>query len=153
MNLVSNAFAEGEFIPSLYTCDGANISPPLSWSGLPKGTRSLTLICDDPDAPGGDFVHWVLFNIPPEVAGLEKGQPRNGRGPGGSVQGMTDFGRPGYGGPCPPRGTHRYYFRLFALDAMLEGGTESTKADLLYRMEGRVLSRCTLMAYYKREKS
>jgi Raf kinase inhibitor-like YbhB/YbcL family protein len=153
MNLVSNSFAEGEFIPPLYTCDGANISPPLSWSGLPKGTRSLALICDDPDAPGGDFVHWVLFNIPPEVGGVEEGQPRNGSGPGGSVQGMTDFGRPGYGGPCPPRGTHRYYFRLFALDAMLEGGTESTKSDLMYRMEGRVLARCTLMAYFKREKS
>ena len=152
MNLVCTAFAEGEFIPPKYTCDGANVSPPLSWTGVPAGTRSLALICDDPDAPGGDFVHWVIFNLLPGSAGLDEGLPRRSTGPGGAVQGMTDFGRPGYGGPCPPRGTHRYYFRLFALDALLEGGAESTKEDLLYRMEGRILAKSTLLGYYKREK-
>lgn len=150
MQLTSSVLTEGSMIPAEYTCDGRDISPPLSWKNLPPGTKSLTLICDDPDAPIGIWVHWVVFNIPPEEPGLaENIQPerelRNGM-----RQGNNDWRRIGYGGPCPPGGTHRYFFRLYALDAGLNLEPGATKKAVLKAMEGHILAEAQLMGKYKR---
>ncbi len=145
----SEAFKEGEAIPLEYTCDGKDVSPPLSWKGVPENAKSLALIMDDPDAPMGTFVHWVLFNIPSDTTTLPKGIPRNQTLADGSSQGMTDFGRTGYGGPCPPRGTHRYYFKVYALDTMLDLRS-ATKQQLENAMKGHVLAQGELMGRYAR---
>ena len=150
LTITSTAFEEGAMIPGQYTCDGADISPPLSWSGVPQGTQSLALISDDPDAPAGTWVHWVLFNIPPDSTGLPEKVPTDEVLAGGARHGMTDFGRFGYGGPCPPSGTHRYYFKLYALDTMLDLSGRITKEDLLGAMEGHILAEAQLMGKYKR---
>jgi Raf kinase inhibitor-like YbhB/YbcL family protein len=149
MKLFSSAFKPGETIPSLYTCDSDDISPPLSWSDLPSGTASLALISDDPDAPRG-WVHWIIFNIPAASQGLEKGIKTDRVLPDGSVQGRNDFRRTGYGGPCPPGGTHRYYFRLYALDTLLEKSEGITKTELLEKMKGHILAEAELMGRYSR---
>ena len=112
MEIKSPAFSEGQAIPSKYTCDGKDVSPPITWSETPRGTKSLALIADDPDAPMGTWVHWVIYNLPPGTRQLPEELPTDGRLPDGTIQGKTDFGRAGYGGPCPPSGTHRYFFRL-----------------------------------------
>lgn len=149
--LESPAFPPEGVIPVSYTCEGADISPELRWSGAPEGTKSLALIVDDPDAPDPaapkmTYVHWVLFNIPPDVVGL----PENVKQlPPGTREGLNDFGRTSYGGPCPPIGTHRYYFKLYALDAVLDMAGTPKKPKLLEAMEGHVLAEASLMGTYR----
>ena len=149
IKVTSPTFEEGGMIPSKYTADGQNISPPLKWEGVPDGTKSLALISDDPDAPVGTWVHWVMWNIPADVAELTENVPPDEDLPDGSRQGITDFGRHGYGGPAPPSGTHRYYFKIYALDTNLDLPSSSTKSDLLKAMQGHVLAEGQLMGKYK----
>lgn len=145
MNVRSPAFAHGGVIPSKYTCEGENVSPPLEWSDVPEGARAMALVVDDPDAPAKVWVHWVLYNLPPEAGLLPEGT----RGLEATArEGRNDFGDVGYGGPCPPRGTHRYRFRLFALDAHLDMGEACSKAELLRAMEGHVLAEAELTGLY-----
>jgi Raf kinase inhibitor-like YbhB/YbcL family protein len=150
IKITSTAFAEASMIPKRYTCDGEDVSPPLAWTGVPEATRSLALICDDPDAPMGTWVHWVLFNIPAEVKGLPTNVPPKKVIESGAKHGLNDFRKFGYGGPCPPGGTHRYYFKLYALDTELELEPGITKAQLLKAMEGHALAQGQLMGRYKR---
>lgn len=145
MNLTSPAFENGGPIPSRYTCEGENVSPPLAWSGAPRDARAMALVVDDPDAPAKVWVHWVLYNLPPDAGMLPEGT----RGLEATArEGRNDFGDLGYGGPCPPRGTHRYRFRLFALDGHLEVGEGCTKGELLKAMEGHVLAEAELTGTY-----
>jgi Raf kinase inhibitor-like YbhB/YbcL family protein len=150
MELTSPSFKHGEFIPRKYTCDGNDVSPPLNWDKAPVGTKSFALICDDPDAPMGTWVHWVFYNIPPDLTSLQEGIPGDRQLKNGAMQGMTDFRRPGYGGPCPPGGVHRYFFKLYALDIMLDLGTGATKSDVTKAMQGHILGQCELMGKYRR---
>ncbi|HTY21869.1 MAG TPA: YbhB/YbcL family Raf kinase inhibitor-like protein [Desulfomonilaceae bacterium] len=151
MEVKSTAFQEGAMIPKLYTCDDKDISPPLSWSGLPAGVKSIALIMDDPDAPVGTWVHWVLFNIPPDTTGLAENMPRTASLPNGAKHGNNSWSNLGYGGPCPPGGTHRYYFKVYALDVVLALSTGVTKAQLLKAMEGHILAEGQLMGRYTRK--
>lgn len=150
MKVISSAFSEGEMIPGKYTCDDINVSPPLEWSGAPESTKTFALICDDPDAPMGTWVHWVLFNLPANINELNENIPPLGKLPNGANQGSNDFRKIGYGGPCPPEGTHRYYFKIYALDAELSIDPGITKSELLKAMEGHILSEAQLMGRYKR---
>lgn len=150
MIVTSAAFKDGGPIPSTYTCDGEDTSPPLAWTDPPPGTKSLAFINDDPDAPGKTWVHWVLSNLPPSSRGLPAGVPPDEELPDGTRQGMTDFGRIGYGGPCPPSGTHRYYFKLYALDTLLTLAPGATKPQLEQAMQGHVLTQAQLMGTYRR---
>jgi Raf kinase inhibitor-like YbhB/YbcL family protein len=151
--MTSTAFKQGETIPKQYTGDGRNVSPPLKWSDPPGGTRSMALVCEDPDAPRGTFTHWVIFNLPAEARGLSEAVPSKATLPDGSVQGINDFGNAGYGGPAPPAGKpHRYFFKLFAIDHYLELKTGVTKPDLLTALKGHVLSEAELMGTYGRMK-
>jgi Raf kinase inhibitor-like YbhB/YbcL family protein len=154
MDIVSEAFTAHGEIPSKYTCDGADTSPPLAWDGVPEGTRSLALVVDDPDAPDPAaprrvWVHWVLYNLAPEAAGLPAAVPPRDLPP-GTAQGKNDWGRTGYGGPCPPIGRHRYFFKLYALDVVLPDLGAPTKADLLAAMEGHVVAQAELIGTYQR---
>lgn len=147
IKISSEAFRNGGSIPEEYTCDGINISPSLSWSGIPAGTKSIVLIMDDPDAPMGTFVHWVLFNIPADVENL----PRGMEGFKHEIRhGKADFGRVGYGGPCPPSGIHRYYFRIYALDIILNLNSGATRRQVDIAMGGHILTTGELMGKYKR---
>ena len=155
--ITSSAFEHMKEIPSKYTSDGADISPPLSWSGVPEGTKSLALIVDDPDAPDPAnprtvWVHWVLYNIPPGASGLEEGVG-TGRGglPEGTKDGLNDWGKKGYGGPSPPIGRHRYFFKLYALDTVLPDLGRANKAALEAAMEGHVLAKAELIGTYKKK--
>ena len=152
--LTSAAFKDGAPIPGKYTCDGVDVSPPLTWSGAPAGTRSVALIADDPDAPGGTWVHWVLYNLPAEVSELPENIAKvESLDLGGARQGRNDFRRPGYGGPCPPPGpAHRYFFKLYALDTRLELKAGAQKKDVEAAMEGHVLGSAQLMGTYARQK-
>lgn len=153
IELKSTAFTEGDTIPVKHTCDGPDISPSLSWSAPPEGTKSLALICDDPDAPMGTWVHWVMFNIPPDVTVLPEGfsVAKAKEGLAKAVEGITSFKRHGYGGPCPPPGpAHRYFFKLYALDTELEPVKKATKADVEKAMKGHILAQGQLMGLYKR---
>jgi Raf kinase inhibitor-like YbhB/YbcL family protein len=155
IRLESAAFKDGGTIPKAHTCDGRGTSPPLAWSGVPEAARSMALIVEDPDAPGGTFTHWVLFDLPPETKGLGEGIPPEGEvrlAPAGAAarQGKNDFGKLGYGGPCPPRGTHRYVFLLYALDAPLNLKPGATRGDLLRAMKGHILAEGRLMGRYSR---
>lgn len=150
MKLTSSAFVEGGMIPRKYTCDGEDISPPLAWSDMPAGTQSLALICDDPDAPVGVWVHWVVFNLPPTLASLTEGIRAEKQLPGGGLQGTNSWKRIGYGGPCPPGGTHRYYFKLYALDTVLSLGNQATARDVMAAIKGHVLAEAQTMGRYKR---
>ena len=150
IKVISPAFEEGGMIPSKYTADGQNISPPLKWEGVPDGTKSIALISDDPDAPVGTWVHWVMWNIPAEARELTENIPPDEDLPDGSRQGITDFRSIGYGGPAPPSGMHRYYFKVYALDMKLDLPSSSKKADLLKAMEGHILAEGQLMGKYKR---
>lgn len=150
IELRSSAFRNSEMIPAEYTCDGADISPSLEWTGVPAGTKSLVLISDDPDAPAGDWVHWVLYDLPPGLTGLAPGIPAADRIPGGGVQGRTDFGKVGYGGPCPPGGIHRYFFKLYALNTVLNLAPGATKKQVEKTMQGHVLASGELMGRYQR---
>ena len=146
----SSAFDEGDRIPSDFTCDGANMSPPLEWSGIPAPAQSLVVIADDPDAPAGDWVHWLVYDLPSSLLQLPPGISEGGRLSGGGSQGRTDFGTFGYGGPCPPRGTHHYLFKVYALDVMLHLKPGATKKELLKAMQGHVLAKGQLMGTYAR---
>lgn len=149
--LQSPAFANGAQIPRQYTCDGADQSPPLQWSDVPVGTRSLALIVEDPDAPRGTFVHWVLYNLPPEPTALPAAVPHQSDLPSGARQGRNDFRRVGYGGPCPPRGpAHRYYFHLYALNAPVNLTAGATASELRSAMQGHVLGEAELLGTYGR---
>ncbi len=150
ISISAEAFQTGGAIPEEYTCDGSDVSPALSWRGIPSNAKSIALIMDDPDAPMGTFVHWVLFNIPPGMTKLPRGVPKNRTLNDGSSQGITDFGRTGYGGPCPPGGTHRYYFRIYALDTMLDLQPGSSRKQLENAMKGHILATGELMGNYKR---
>jgi hypothetical protein len=150
MELTSAAFKPGEMIPAKYTCDGPDVSPPLTWSDPPTGTKSFALISDDPDAPVGTWVHWVLWNIPASARSLEENLPKQGSLPHGARQGTTDFRRIGYGGPCPPSGTHRYFFKLYALDTTLDLPAATTKKHLEKAMQGHILAQAELMGKYRR---
>ncbi|RKY25413.1 MAG: YbhB/YbcL family Raf kinase inhibitor-like protein [Planctomycetota bacterium] len=151
IKIISSAFEDGGMIPAKYTCDGEDISPPLRWDVVPEGTQSIALICDDPDAPVGTFVHWVLFNLPADTKELAENFPADENLPNGAGQGITDFGRVGYGGPCPPSGTHRYFFKIYALDTKIDLPSRADKARLLKAMEGHIISRGQLIGKYKRQ--
>jgi len=151
VTLTSSAFTEGAAIPSTYTCEGRDVSPPLAWTDPPAGTKGFALIGDDPDAPGQTWVHWVLYNLPPSARRLPEAVSPEQELPDGARQGRTDFGRIGYGGPCPPSGTHRYFFKLYALDAMLSLPPGATKSQLEAAMKGHVLAEAQLMGTYRRQ--
>jgi len=149
--LQSPAFLPGAEIPVKYTCDGADLSPPLRWTTPPIKTKSFALVMDDPDAPAGTWVHWVLYGAPATLQEFLEAIPAHDRVPGIASQGVNDFRRVGYGGPCPPRGpAHRYFFKLYALDTDLKLPPRRTKADLLKAIEGHVLGQAELMGRYKR---
>jgi Raf kinase inhibitor-like YbhB/YbcL family protein len=150
LKITSSAFHEGDMIPKKYTCDGPDISPPLAWGEVPADTKSLALIGDDPDAPMGTWVHWVIYNLPPKIKKLPENILPQKTLENGAQQGTNDFQKIGYGGPCPPRGTHRYYFKHYALDTMLDSQPGLTKAQLLKAMEGHVLAQGQLMGRYQR---
>jgi Raf kinase inhibitor-like YbhB/YbcL family protein len=150
LDLRSSAFSDGGRIPSKYTCDGKDTSPPLSWTGIPAAGKSLALTCDDPDAPRGLWVHWVVFDLPPSATGLPEGVPATLEISGGGRQGKNDFGKIGYGGPCPPSGTHRYVFTLYALDSTLGLPAGAARQDLLAAMRNRALGEATLTGTYSR---
>jgi len=147
----SAVFKDGEFIPSQYTCEGPNVSPPLEWTDVPAGAKSIALICDDPDAPMGTWVHWVLYGLPPDTRNLPEGVPPNETLQDGSVQGKNDFKRIGYGGPCPPHGKpHRYFFKLYALDTELDLKPPASKKDLEKAMKGHIVAQGQLVGKYQR---
>jgi hypothetical protein len=149
--LTSSAFKQGAYIPIKYTGDGGDVSPPLTWTGMPDATKSLALICDDPDAPAGTWVHWVLYAIPPTTHELAEAAPKLDHLPGGLKQGVNSFGAVGYGGPAPPKGSdHRYYFKLYALDTELPLDVRAGKADVEKSMKGHILAHAQLMGRYKR---
>jgi len=151
LKLTSPAFAEGEPIPAQHTCDGEDASPALKWSGAPEGTKSFALICDDPDAPVGTWVHWVLYGLPATVAELPAKVSATETLANGAKQGVNDFTRVGYGGPCPPPGpAHRYFFKLYALDAEPSLKARATKNDLVRAMQGHILAEGQLMGTYRR---
>ncbi len=154
LTISSKAFRQNGKIPALYTCDGDDLSPPLSWSGLPAGTKSLALIVDDPDAPDPaapkmTWVHWVLYNIPPQSDGLPEGAS-NGDLPKGTLEGLNGWKRTRFGGPCPPIGRHRYFHKLYALDLVLPNMRRPTKAELERAMQGHVLAHAELVGTYQR---
>lgn len=152
LTVTSTAFREGQPIPAKYTCQGADVSPPLAWEAPPEGTQSLALICDDPDAPVGTWVHWVLYALPPGTRQLPEHVPAHETLPDGARQGVNDFRRVGYGGPCPPPGRpHRYFFKVYALDRALELPPRATKAQLLQAMAGHILAEGQLMGTYQRQ--
>src|SRR5262245_32340041 len=152
LELSSSAFTAGGPIPTRYTCDGEDASPSLRWSGLPGGTKSLALICDDPDAPAGTWVHWVLYDLPPSVTELSEAIPTAEVTPQGAKQGTNDFRRLGYGGPCPPPGKpHRYFFKLYALDTTLDLRPRATKKEVVDAMKGHILAEGQFMGTYKRK--
>jgi len=152
--LTSTSFAHGAEIPARHTCEGSDLSPALVWTGVPQGTRSLALIVDDPDAPDPArplriYVHWVLYDIPATASGLPEGATR-AELPRGTLEGLNDWKRTGYGGPCPPIGRHRYFHKLYALDVVLPDLNTPSKAALEAAMEGRVLARAELMGTYQK---
>lgn len=152
IQLTSTAFADGHAIPSKYTCDGSDVSPALTWSNAPAGTKSFALIADDPDAPVGTWVHWVVYDLSADTSSLPENVAKSQYIPGNAKQGLNDFKRLGYGGPCPPHGKpHRYFFKLYALDTMLDLKPGVTKKDLLKAMEGHVLAEGQLMGMYQRK--
>ena len=150
IKVTSTAFKEGEMIPAKYTCDGEDVSPPLAFGEVPEKTLSLALICDDPDAPRETFVHWVVYNLPGERREIEEKYPAEKRLPDGSRQGETSFGKTGYGGPCPPSGTHRYYFKVYALDKVLTIEEPINKESLVEAMKTHVIAEGQLMGRYAR---
>jgi len=146
LKLSSPAFKHNESIPSKYTCDGADVNPPLMIENVPSGTKSLALIVDDPDAPAGTWVHWVVWNMGPSTIEIKENSI-----PSGALQGFNDFRKTDYGGPCPPSGTHRYFFKLYTLDMMLSLDPKTKKADLERAMKGHILAQCELIGLYKRK--
>lgn len=156
MKLTSTAFGENQSIPKLYTCEGKDVSPPLTWSGVPANAKSLALIVDDPDAPDPaaprmTWVHWVLYNIPASATGLAEGAASGGL-PKGTLEGTNDWQRTGYGGPCPPIGRHRYFHKLYALDTALPDLKKPTKAALEQAMKGHIIGQTQLIGTYEKGK-
>lgn len=145
LTLKSSAFEHNGFIPRKYTCQGEDINPPLIISGVSPEAKSLVLIMDDPDAPMGTWIHWTVWNIPPTTPEIGENSKPEG------IEGVTSFGKPGYGGPCPPSGTHRYFFKLYALDITLDLPTSAKKEDLEKTMAGHILDRAELVGLYKKE--
>lgn len=145
MKLTSPVFNNGDYIPDKYTCDGENVNPPLEISGVPENAKSLVLIIDDPDAPAGDWVHWTVWNIPPDTRNISENSV-----PFGVAEGLTDFGRPGYGGPCPPSGVHHYQFKLYALDILLNISASASKKDIEKAIDGCIISQTILVGIYKK---
>lgn len=145
LTITSSAFANKTAIPGRYTCDGQDVSPPLQIDAIPAGTNSLAIVMDDPDAPAGTWVHWVIWNIPPQTREIKENSL-----PSGGVQGMNSWKRNRYGGPCPPSGTHRYFFRLYALDITLNLPPSSTKAALEAAMQGHIIGQGELMGTYRK---
>lgn len=145
MEISSPAFENNQNIPTKYTCDAEDVSPPLNISDIPEGTKSLALIVDDPDAPAKVWVHWTAWNMPATTTSLNESVPPPG------TEGTTDFGKTGWGGPCPPSGTHRYFFKLYALDTKLDLAPTSTKEDLVKAMEGHILAEAELIGLYERQ--
>ena len=150
--ITTTAFSNGGTIPKNYTCDGPDLSPPLTWKDPPAGTQSFALITDDPDAPAGTWVHWVIYNIPSTTKELPEGVQKTEKLPDGTLQGRNDFRKIGYGGPCPPPGKpHRYFFKLYALDTKLSLKPGATKAELESAMKGHTLGQTEIMAKYGRQ--
>lgn len=152
MKISSLAFEHNDTIPSKYTCDGEDISPPLVFEEVPENAASLALIADDPDAPVGTWVHWVMYNIPATSGGLAENIPPDSKLEDGSLQGITDFRRIGYGGPCPPSGAHRYFFKLYALDNKLDLPSGATKQQVEAAMKGHIIAQDHIIGIYKRNK-
>lgn len=150
LEIRSPAFGSGDEIPAEFTCDGDDGSPPLTWTDAPDGTESFALIVDDPDAPGGTFVHWVAYDLPATASELPAGVPAETVLPEGGVHGENSWSRLGYGGPCPPDGSHRYFFKLYALDRSLGLRPGATKRELVEAMEGHVLGEARLVGRYER---
>ncbi len=149
MKLTSTAFNSGEAIPVEYTCDGKNISPPLAWSGASAATKSFVLIADDPDAPGGTWTHWIVFDLPANASGLDEGIKKL---PGNAKEGLNDFKKIGYGGPCPPGGKqHRYFFKIFAVDVMLGLKPGATRKEVEAAMINHTLAQGELVGLYQRK--
>jgi Raf kinase inhibitor-like YbhB/YbcL family protein len=156
LKLTSPAYADGAAMPAKYTCEGKDLSPPLAWSGVPEGTKSLVLIIDDPDAPDPKaprmtWVHWVLFDLAPDVKGLAENANADGL-PAGTRVGLNDWKRTDYGGPCPPIGRHRYFHKLYALDTKLSGLSKPTKTDVEKAMQGHVLAQAQMIGTYQKAK-
>jgi Raf kinase inhibitor-like YbhB/YbcL family protein len=151
ISITTNAFGQGERIPEPYTCNGQNISPPLTWEKIPAGTKSIAVIVDDPDAPRGSFTHWLIYNLPPDARGLAEQIPKERHLPDGSIQGMNDFGRIGYAGPCPPPGRHhRFTITVFAIDIMVDPREAETQAAFRKAIQGHTLAKGELMGIYGR---
>ncbi len=147
--LSSAEFTDNSVIPSKFTCQGADIAPTLTWQGAPENTQTYALIMDDPDAPNGTWDHWVIFNIPANISKLSNETEI----PDGAINATNSWGNVGYGGPCPPSGTHRYFFKLYALDTSLALQAEATKADVETAMQGHILATAQLMGFYSKSKS
>ena len=152
MTVTSTAFKEGEMIPARYTCDGKNISPPLEWTGVPANARSLAIICDDPDAPRGTWTHWIVYNLPADTTSMPEAVPTTETLANGAKQGKNSGDTIGYSGPCPPSGTHRYFFNIYALDNKPVLPDGATKEQLLHAMDGHFLGGGLLMGVYARPK-
>ena len=151
IQITSTAFTAGNSIPQKFTCDKEDISPPLAWTGIPAQAKSLALIVDDPDAPAGDWVHWVVFDMPPSLNGLPEGVAKNPSVSGIGTQGINDFRKPGYGGPCPPKGkAHRYFFQLYALDSLLNLPAGAKRAEVDQAMQGHILATGQLIGTFSR---
>jgi len=152
INVRSDSFADGQPIPQKYTCDGEDISPPVRWDSAPDGTKSFALICDDPDAPSGTWVHWVIYDLPATIKELPEAIQANEEVLSGARQGTNDFRRLGYGGPCPPKGNaHRYYFKLYALDIVINLKAGATKSDVENAMKGHIVGEGKIMGSYQRK--
>ncbi|MCS7299693.1 MAG: YbhB/YbcL family Raf kinase inhibitor-like protein [Spirochaetia bacterium] len=152
LKLSSSAFKHNDFIPAKYTCDGEDISPEIRIEGVPSKAKSLVLICEDPDAPMGTWDHWILYNIPPTNTIIPEGIKPLKEFPNGMKHGLNSWGRVGYGGPCPPSGVHRYFFKVYALDILLELPHSATKSKVLKAMEGHIIAQSELMGKYSRKK-
>jgi len=151
LNLKSEAFDNKGYIPQKYTCTGKDVSPPLQWDGVPSGVKSFALICDDPDAPIGVWVHWVIFNISANITNLEEGVLPKNLASKGIISGINDFGKIGYGGPCPPSGlAHRYFFKLYALDSFLPLKEGIVKQQVLSAMDGHIIAQAELIGLFSR---
>ncbi|MGD8428574.1 MAG: YbhB/YbcL family Raf kinase inhibitor-like protein [Balneolaceae bacterium] len=152
LQILSSAFKNGETIPVKYSCDGENVSPPLEWSEVPDGTKSFALIVDDPDAPAKTWVHWVLYNIPANQRKQDENISDDKQFVTGAMHGVNDYQKHGYRGPCPPGGTHRYYFKLYALDSVLNLTPSITKHQLIDGMKGHIIEQAELMGKYTRQR-
>ncbi len=152
IKVTSNAFTDGAMIPAKYSCDGENASPHLKWENMPANAKTIAIIADDPDAPGGTWVHWLIFNLPANVKELPDGVAPEGNASAVARQGTNDFKKIGYGGPCPPSGVHRYFFKVYGLDTELSLNAGATKEDLMKAMEGHVVAEGQIVGKYEKKK-